>query len=219
VNTFARSFSDAQMDIIDVGDAFVVWLAISYFSRLVFCQFTTIQPHLKMKFSHLLLNLTALVILAASSKADDAITLVAESQPEQVGASQVITLGQGESAQMVYSTGGYVEFTIGGKTTKVFSLVGSNYISLNPIQLAGPASIKLTNGGPGHTTAEYNVATWKITRTGIVSPPAAIPQEAGTRWDVILESSSDLVNWTVANPGEYSGTEPKRFFRTRMVKK
>jgi hypothetical protein len=62
-------------------------------------------------------------------------------------------------------------------------------------------------------------ATFTITRSGIASPPAEIPQEAGTTWDVILESSSDLVNWTAANPGVYSGTEPKRFFRTRMVKK
>lgn len=55
--------------------------------------------------------------------------------------------------------------------------------------------------------------------SALASPPAGIPQEAGTTWNVILESSSDLLNWTPANPGEYSGTEPKRFFRTRMVKK
>lgn len=31
--------------------------------------------------------------------------------------------------------------------------------------------------------------------------------------------AGNLITWTPANPGEYSGTEPKRFFRTRMVKK
>jgi hypothetical protein len=67
--------------------------------------------------------------------------------------------------------------------------------------------------------ATSGLATFTISRAGISSPPASIPQEGGTSWDVILESSSDLVNWTPANPGEYSGTEPKRFFRTRIVKK
>jgi hypothetical protein len=46
-----------------------------------------------------------------------------------------------------------------------------------------------------------------------------VPQEAGSNFDVVLEQSSDLVNWTPANPGTYSGTETKRFFRTRIVKK
>jgi hypothetical protein len=51
------------------------------------------------------------------------------------------------------------------------------------------------------------------------SHPAEVPHEAGSNFDVILEQSSDLVNWTPANPGTYSGTETKRFFRTRIVKK
>jgi hypothetical protein len=69
------------------------------------------------------------------------------------------------------------------------------------------------------TFTGYGAATFKVTRAGTATPPAEVPQEAGSNFDVILEQSSDLVNWTPANPGSYSGTETKRFFRTRIVKK
>ncbi len=129
--------------------------------------------------------------------------------------SETITLNQGDTAKLIYGgpgTGsGVVYCTIGSWTFPINTLTyGTNQI--NPIAIAGPATLQLRNSG------DY-VATFSITRAGIASPPAAIPQEGGTTWDVILESSSDLMNWTPANPGEYSGTEPKRFFRTRMVKK
>jgi hypothetical protein len=45
-----------------------------------------------------------------------------------------------------------------------------------------------------------------------------IPEDAGGQYQVILESSTDLLNWAVANPGTYGGSTPRRFFRTRIVK-
>jgi hypothetical protein len=60
--------------------------------------------------------------------------------------------------------------------------------------------------------------TFDIYRAGAPSNPVPIPQEAGSNFNVILEQSSDLINWTPANPGTYTGTEPKRFFGTRIVK-
>jgi len=35
--------------------------------------------------------------------------------------------------------------------------------------------------------------------------------------NVILESSTDLVTWTQANPGTYGASTTKRFFRVRAV--
>jgi len=81
-------------------------------------------------------------------------------------------------------------------------------------EIAGPAIIRLEPYSEDITSA-----TFSVKRVGTASPPAEVPQEAGSNFDVILEQSSDLVNWTPANPGAYSGTETKRFFRTRIVKK
>ena len=85
-----------------------------------------------------------------------------------------------------------------------------------PFQLAGPAVVRLI---PFDGNTANIAATFAVTRVGTASPPAEVPQEAGSSFDVILEQSSDLLNWTPANPGTYSGTETKRFFRTRIVKK
>ena len=38
-------------------------------------------------------------------------------------------------------------------------------------------------------------------------------------WQVILEASTDLVNWTPVAPGDYPSASPQRFFRTRLVKR
>jgi hypothetical protein len=53
---------------------------------------------------------------------------------------------------------------------------------------------------------------------GTVTTPVTIPLEEGTRWQVILEVSADLVNWKESFPGGFAGNTPKRFFRTRLVK-
>jgi hypothetical protein len=45
-----------------------------------------------------------------------------------------------------------------------------------------------------------------------------IPEDAGGQFQVILESSTDLVNWQAANPGNYGGSTQRRFFRTRIVR-
>lgn len=103
--------------------------------------------------------------------------------------------------------------------TSISTLVDSHNfgsgVSLMPFQLAGPAVVRIL----ADDFASTSTATFAVTRVGTVSPPAEVPQEAGSSFDVILEQCSDLVNWTPANPGAYSGTETKRFFRTRIVKK
>jgi hypothetical protein len=143
------------------------------------------------------------------------ITLTAQKDVND-GKSDIVTLGAGDTATLVYSN-----FNSNGSTTDGFitcvtpSLTWPINIRTNPrAVISGPATIQFSLDAPN----AKGLATFEINRAGIASPPAAIPQEAGTTWNVILESSSDLINWTPANPGNYSGTEPKRFFRTRMVK-
>jgi hypothetical protein len=151
------------------------------------------------------------------------VTLVAGGPGDQAVNSQPITLNQGDSARLIYAGtatggnfGGTLVCTIESKTFYFPTWKNSGGVEvLNPVAIAGPATVVLNY----NSTSQAVLVTLSITRTGTASPPAEIPQEAGTTWDVILESSSDLINWTPANPGQYTGTEPKRFFRTRMVKK
>jgi hypothetical protein len=133
---------------------------------------------------------------------------------DEITPSEILVLNQGDTAKCVFSanaSNGWVkiDLTIDSVIYEISQSVG-----LTGAVIAGPATIRLIKSG-----SNKGIATFSITRAGLSSPPAAIPQEAGTTWNVILESSSDLINWTPTNPGEYGGTEPKRFFRTRMVKK
>ena len=49
------------------------------------------------------------------------------------------------------------------------------------------------------------------------SNSVVIPTDATGPVNVILESSTDLVTWTQANPGTYGASTAKRFFRVRAV--
>jgi hypothetical protein len=170
-----------------------------------------------------------LILALAQLSLGERLTLVVENQANQAGYSQTLTLNQGDSASLIFWTGSARPTIVCSIGTKSFEMspsrsiaVGYNGIAMegiNPVAIAGPATVVLKSGFTGGGAAGSSFATFDVTRTGIASPPAEIPQEAGTTWDVILEQSSDLINWTPANPGAYSGTEPKRFFRTRMVKK
>jgi hypothetical protein len=89
-----------------------------------------------------------------------------------------------------------------------------------PFEVSGPVTITLN---PFQTHIDYAVATLEVTRPASpsVTPSnaAVIPVDANGTFNVILESSTDLITWTAANPGDYSGNTVKRFFRTRIVRK
>jgi hypothetical protein len=166
-----------------------------------------------------LIALTASLILQASIASAEDVTLFSRNTSNQnfKVVSEVITLNQGDTAKLLYcssSSANYPVFKVNLNNGDGFANYNVNGVTNQSFAIAGPAIIQLLAG-----TESSSLATLSITRAGLSSPPAAIPQEAGTTWDVILESSSDLINWTPTNPGEYTGTEPKRFFRTRMVKK
>jgi hypothetical protein len=159
------------------------------------------------------------VLALCRAKGED-LNLLAENAAGQEGLSETITLDQGESAKLLYGSPGFnarLRCVIATKTFELSCFKGGTW-DINPLVIAGPATITLTSGGVGNSAASGFV-TLGITRVGLASGPTSIPQEAGSTFDVILESSSDLVNWLAVNPGEYSGTEARRFFRTRIVKK
>lgn len=141
-----------------------------------------------------------------------------------------LTLEKGESAKLVFTKKAYIIGATGGGASspefvdfririgdRTFSF--ANQAGGGGFTIAGPAVITLDNMQGSAADSNRGIATFEVKKIGTASPPAQVPQEAGSNFDVILEQSSDLVNWTPANPGAYAGTETKRFFRTRIVKK
>lgn len=151
------------------------------------------------------------------------VTLTASSAGNEYGYSQTISLQEGDLAKLTsvgLTGGGVLEISIREDTFVErlrFWAGGQNAPILNPIEVAGPALLKLRVSGSG-ASALKDFATIAITRRGSPSSPTAIPIEAGSHFNVVLESSSDLENWSPTNPGSYTGTEPRRYFRVRIVK-
>lgn len=94
----------------------------------------------------------------------------------------------------------------------------------NPV-IVGPATITIKNYDAPEDTPQFNsLLTLEMirhpTQTSITTPSTAvvIPEDATGLVQIILESSTDLVNWTAANPGTYGASTSKRFFRVRAVK-
>jgi hypothetical protein len=83
----------------------------------------------------------------------------------------------------------------------------------------GPTDFKvIPEGGEGEFTFISLKITPLPTETMTPSNTVVIPDQSGGDFDVILESSIDLVNWTEALPGSYGSQTKKRFFRLRITK-
>ena len=77
--------------------------------------------------------------------------------------------------------------------------------------------------GPCTITTNIKYVSYKLTRASELAQSntpvntVVIPTDANGNVEIILESSTDLVNWTAASPGEYSSATQNRFFRVRAV--
>jgi hypothetical protein len=135
--------------------------------------------------------------------------------------SQTITLEAGDIAQLIFSQGG-------GDTQSLEVQIGTDKFNLSPQssnhnlqpQIAGPAVLRSMRSSLSNTASLIVLAITRANSPANVIPANAvvIPEDAGGQYQVILESSTDLLNWAVTNPGTYGGSTPKRFFRTRIVK-
>jgi len=165
----------------------------------------------------------ALILSALCAAAGEKVTISAESGTGEITSSEPLKLEKGDSAEFL--TGllqsaafASVNVTVSGKTYTPWQAIGTAVPQLaQRIVIAGPAEIKLNCGAGGQPGSA--IATFDVTRAGTASGPVPIPQEAGTVWQVILEASSDLTNWTAVQPGDYPSSTPQKYFRTRMVRK
>mgnify|MGYP001355044559 CR=1 FL=1 len=84
------------------------------------------------------------------------------------------------------------------------------------VVVAGPVTLKVLSLDQAVTTyhlRDNNATSSQLLPHGMV----VVPTDAKGDVDVILESSTDLVNWTAAVPGKYGAATQRRFFRLRAI--
>ena len=146
----------------------------------------------------------------------------------------------GSSTQFTYQKAGSPAVRLDNMINTSYTRTGSNSIttldgasSLAPLPLVGPATLSLTDLAntksaivclrvttteiPASTGAGANGKCVHVGGQGVPSTAVVIPEESGGPVEIILESSTDLVTWTRAEPGTYGASTEKRFFRVRAV--
>ena len=110
-----------------------------------------------------------------------------------------------------FYTYGNASISFGGSAQIQHIITGLTNIMITGLSVGGQpvcwATFQIT------TPASANVVSNYVPADAIV-----IPSSATGNVQIILESSSDLVNWTAANPGTYGASSAtNRFFRVRAV--
>jgi hypothetical protein len=166
------------------------------------------------------------LLFCSPCKGADFITLLTPPSPNEapyLRFSESLVLAAGDSATAIYSPtdteGNVLEVQIGEYTFDL-SFPPQGFPGFHPTAIAGPATLRMKSN---RMSALPIVVTFTVTRANspanvIPANAVVIPEDAGGQYQVILESSTDLLNWAVTNPGTYGGSTPKRFFRTRIVK-
>jgi len=99
---------------------------------------------------------------------------------------------------------------------------GPTVFSQLPQTFTGLTNIFLSPSGFGNTSwATFQISTpagANVVSNYVPADAIVIPSSATGNVQIILESSTDLVNWTAANPGTYGASSAtNRFFRVRAV--
>jgi hypothetical protein len=84
--------------------------------------------------------------------------------------------------------------------------------------VVGPATISLSYSNTsalGQSVLTFVTIQLTSSYSFMPSSSVVIPNDGGGPITIILESSTDLINWTAANPGTYGTTTSNRFFRVR----
>ncbi len=88
---------------------------------------------------------------------------------------------------------------------------------LRNLVLAGPIRIRFDFNQPGVLiTYKLTDATSGLSAAG-PSNTVVVPEDINGSVSIILESSTDLIHWTAAQPGDYGASTTKRFFRLRAT--
>ena len=125
-----------------------------------------------------------------------------------------ISVPSGKLIEIDSALGGF-RVTIGGDSSDNF-YNGHLYVGHLPLKFVGPLTVNWASGGYSEPTAiTYRIVDNISTSSGTPANTVVIPTSANGNVSIILESSTDLVNWTAALPGTYDSSTSKRFFRVR----
>jgi hypothetical protein len=141
---------------------------------------------------------------------------IAESETAIIVGFQVNTSGS--------SNYGYIYYTdVNDSEEIIYSIKGSSSSwsfnkldSDQSIEIAGPCRLRVKqtyNSSSGYARILVNIKQY--------SPPTSakfatvIPENSDGNVSIILEQSTDLINWTSATPGVFAPSTSKRFFRVR----
>lgn len=125
-----------------------------------------------------------------------------------------LTLEQGELLEPTATAGtlNLGVMTADGNFLSIAEAVDSrgNFVENVPV-LSGPCDVYI-NGVNG------SLMMYKITKpdTAMISNVVTLPHTSGN-WEVQLETSSDLKNWTAVVPGSFSGDPDLQFFRVKAT--
>jgi hypothetical protein len=163
-------------------------------------------------------TLTAFILFVGSAVIADTVTLT-------VGGGAPLTesfeVPSNVVAQVIYtdfntgnnnSSAAYLYVTLPPATTPLNFFAAST----PAIVFVGPATMTLTNTRGGSFSAFCTIQTSPASAASFTpSSSVVIPNDGAGPVTIILESSTDLINWTAANPGTYGTTSSNRFFRVR----
>jgi hypothetical protein len=149
--------------------------------------------------------------------------------------SPVLELSENDEAHIIsfqsfmdYSNTGSIYFeNSDGNEQIIFQLRGSGsssdiLYSFGPDQtliIPGPGKLRIQQSQSNssfYIRALIPVYTKEISST-TAKYASVIPENAKTNVSVILEQSTDLVNWTAVSPGDFAPSTSKRFFRVRTA--
>lgn len=80
----------------------------------------------------------------------------------------------------------------------------------------GVTNILVAASSSGVVALTFTITTPTV-QSAIPANAVVIPTDATGPVQIVLESSSDLVNWTSSLPGTYGSTYTNRFFRVRAI--
>jgi hypothetical protein len=131
------------------------------------------------------------------------------------GASSSIVVPAGKVCEVVSFA---KTFTTGTAKLEYFGLLFQG-TSTDPKSffVVGPATLTLTCVSNGLVCTYRIFDNTAAAGQGVPSTAVVIPADSTGPVQIILESSTDLITWTAADPGSYAASTTKRFFRVRAV--
>ena len=86
--------------------------------------------------------------------------------------------------------------------------------------VTGPAKIKLKGSSNNSTggIASFEITPNETATSKAAGPALVLPEGEDGKQKLVLESSTDLVNWTEDKLGSKDSSDKKRFYRLRAVK-